>query len=87
MFGSVLCSPGCFSVYRARAIRDVLPLYAGGTETAMDFLMKDMGTYSIVDDKVYGNSIFLECFPTLNHISFVLSRRKLNFDSFRYKHG
>ena len=44
MFGSVLCSPGCFSIYRAKAVRDVLPLYASGTATAMDFLMKDMGT-------------------------------------------
>ena len=43
--GSVLCSPGCFSVYRARAIRDVLPLYATGVDCAMDFLIKDMGKY------------------------------------------
>ncbi|XP_057290350.1 uncharacterized protein LOC130613049 [Hydractinia symbiolongicarpus] len=43
VFGSVLCSPGCFSVYRAKAIRDVLPLYASGVDCAMDFLMKDMG--------------------------------------------
>ena len=48
MFGSVLCSPGCFSVYRARAIRDVLPIYASGTDTAMDFLMKDMGKGLII---------------------------------------
>lgn len=43
VMGSVLCSPGCFSVYRARAIRDVLPLYATGVDCAMDFLIKDMG--------------------------------------------
>ena len=43
VFGSVLCSPGCFSVYRVRAIRDVLSQYASGTDTAMDFLVKDMG--------------------------------------------
>jgi len=43
VFGSVLCSPGCFSVYRATAIRDVLPLYATGIDSALDFLTKDMG--------------------------------------------
>ena len=48
VMGSVLCSPGCFSVYRARAIRDVLPLYATGVDCAMDFLIKDMGNYQIL---------------------------------------
>jgi len=43
VYGSVLCSPGCFSVYRAKAIRDVLPLYSTSVDCAMDFLMKDMG--------------------------------------------
>ncbi|KXJ20581.1 Chitin synthase 6 [Exaiptasia diaphana] len=43
VLGSVLCSPGCFSVYRARAIRDVLPIYASPVETSIDFLTKDMG--------------------------------------------
>ena len=47
VYGSVLCSPGCFSVYRARAIRDVLPLYASGVDCAMDFLMKDMGKETV----------------------------------------
>jgi len=43
VLGSVLCSPGCFSVYRANAIRDVLPTYATHVECALDFLTKDMG--------------------------------------------
>eukprot|EP00794_Sanderia_malayensis_P016107 gene16107-17728_t len=43
VFGSVLCSPGCFSVYRATALRDVLPLYSTGIDSATDFLTKDMG--------------------------------------------
>eukprot|EP00112_Aurelia_sp_Birch-Aquarium-sp1_P009840 Seg2134.2 transcript_id=Seg2134.2/GoldUCD/mRNA.D3Y31 product="Chitin synthase chs-2" protein_id=Seg2134.2/GoldUCD/D3Y31 len=43
VFGSVLCSPGCFSVYRATALRDVLPLYSTGIDSAVDFLTKDMG--------------------------------------------
>ena len=43
VLGSVLCSPGCFSIYRASAVHDVLPTYASYVECAMDFLTKDMG--------------------------------------------
>lgn len=43
VLGSVLCSPGCFSVYRAAAIRDVLPIYSSKVDTSFDFLTKDMG--------------------------------------------
>ena len=43
VIGSVLCSPGCFSVYRCKAIRDVLPMYASNVEHAFEFLTKDMG--------------------------------------------
>ena len=43
MFGSVLCSPGCFSLYRCQAVRDVLPTYATKVNHAFDFLTKDMG--------------------------------------------
>ncbi|XP_052786209.1 LOW QUALITY PROTEIN: uncharacterized protein LOC128221647 [Mya arenaria] len=43
VIGSVLCSPGCFSVYRCRAIRDILPKYATNVEQAFEFLTKDMG--------------------------------------------
>ena len=43
MLGSVLCAPGCFSVYRCKALRDVLPEYAENVEHAFDFLTKDMG--------------------------------------------
>ncbi|KAK7093696.1 chitin synthase chs-2-like [Littorina saxatilis] len=43
MLGSVLCAPGCFSVYRCKALADVLPKYAKRVETAFDFLTKDMG--------------------------------------------
>ena len=47
VMGSVLCSPGCFSVYRCRAIQDILPQYATSVECALDFLTKDMGKFSI----------------------------------------
>lgn len=43
MLGSVLCAPGCFSVYRLRAVRDVIKTYASDVEEAFDFLIKDMG--------------------------------------------
>lgn len=43
VLGSVLCSPGCFSVYRCKAIRDILPQYASNVERAFEFLTKDMG--------------------------------------------
>ena len=43
VMGSVLCAPGCFSVYRCRALRDVVPKYCKKVESAFDFLTKDMG--------------------------------------------
>jgi chitin synthase len=43
VLGSVMCCPGCFSVFRARALRDILPTYATKVEKAKDFLTKDMG--------------------------------------------
>ncbi|XP_019626114.1 PREDICTED: chitin synthase 1-like [Branchiostoma belcheri] len=42
-FGTVLCCPGCFSVYRCSAIRKCVSTYATKAEKAEDFLMKDMG--------------------------------------------
>ena len=43
MLGSVLCSPGCFSLYRCQAVREVLPTYATNVDHAFEFLTKDMG--------------------------------------------
>ena len=47
MLGSVLCCPGCFSLYRCQAVRDVLPIYATGVDHAFDFLTKDMGEFTL----------------------------------------
>ena len=47
MMGSVLCSPGCFSVYRVKAIKDVLSLYATGVSSSLEVLTKDMGLYTL----------------------------------------
>ncbi|XP_035669145.1 chitin synthase chs-1-like [Branchiostoma floridae] len=43
VLGSVLCAPGCFTVYRVEAIADVLEEYRSDVEEASDFLTKDMG--------------------------------------------
>ena len=43
ILGCVLCSPGCFSVYRCQALRGVLETYSTEVIGANEFLMKDMG--------------------------------------------
>ncbi|XP_065196251.1 uncharacterized protein LOC135827718 isoform X2 [Sycon ciliatum] len=43
VIGSVMCCPGCFSVFRCRALQDVLHIYATKVEHATEFLTKDMG--------------------------------------------
>ena len=43
ILGCVLCSPGCFSVFRCTALKDVLDIYSSEAIGANEFLMKDMG--------------------------------------------
>ena len=43
VMGCVLCCPGCFSVFRASAIADVLETYQSSVTSASEFLTKDMG--------------------------------------------
>ena len=43
VLGSVLCCPGCFSLFRASALKDVVQIYASNVSLAKDFLTKDMG--------------------------------------------
>ena len=43
ILGSVLCSPGCFSVFRCSALKLVLEEYSSEVNNASEFLMKDMG--------------------------------------------
>ena len=43
ILGCVLCSPGCFSVFRCTALMDVLEIYSSEAIGANEFLMKDMG--------------------------------------------
>lgn len=43
ILGCVLCSPGCFSVFRCSALAMVLDEYSSEVIGASEFLMKDMG--------------------------------------------
>jgi chitin synthase len=43
ILGSVLCSPGCFSVFRCSALKQVLDEYSTEATSGSEFLMKDMG--------------------------------------------
>ncbi|CAH1233179.1 MFGE8 [Branchiostoma lanceolatum] len=43
VLGTVLCCPGCFSVYRCKAVRDTLATYASTVSKGEEFLTKDMG--------------------------------------------
>ena len=43
ILGSVLCCPGCFSIFRCSALQDCLPTYSSEVKNAVEFLMKDMG--------------------------------------------
>ncbi len=43
VMGCVLCCPGCFSVFRCRALMDALDTYATNVTGAFEFLTKDMG--------------------------------------------
>ena len=43
VLGCVLCCPGCFSVFRVKALGEVLDTYSSSVESGFDFLTKDMG--------------------------------------------
>lgn len=43
ILGCVLCSPGCFSLFRCSALAEVLKEYSSEVNGATEFLMKDMG--------------------------------------------
>ena len=43
VIGSVLCCPGCFSIFRCSALKDCLETYSEEVTSAFDFLTKDMG--------------------------------------------
>jgi len=43
ILGSVLCCPGCFSVFRVSALKDVYKDFGTGVDNGFDFITKDMG--------------------------------------------
>ena len=43
VLGTVMCCPGCFSLYRIEALRDTLIEYGSHVTEAVEFLTKDMG--------------------------------------------
>ena len=43
VLGSVLCCPGCFSMFRCSALKQCLETYSSEVTNAMEFLTKDMG--------------------------------------------
>ena len=43
ILGSVLCCPGCFSMFRSSALKDCLQTYSSEVSSPIEFLMKDMG--------------------------------------------
>lgn len=43
VLGSVLCCPGCFSMYRIDALREVVTEYSSEVHRPFEFLIKDMG--------------------------------------------
>ena len=42
MLGTVLCCPGCFSLYRCEALRDVLKEFATPAKGPFEYLSKDL---------------------------------------------
>lgn len=59
VLGSVLCCPGCFSVYRVVALKEVLGKYASEVKEATDFLCKDMGEDRWLCTLLVGTSAFV----------------------------
>ena len=47
MIGSVMCCPGCFSLYRFDAVRDVLETYSEPTNSMEDIFTKDNGKFTL----------------------------------------
>ena len=43
ILGCVLCCPGCFSVFRCKALKDVIEEYSSDVTGGFEFLIKDMG--------------------------------------------
>ncbi|XP_023933352.1 uncharacterized protein LOC106163421 [Lingula anatina] len=58
--GSVLCAPGCFSMYRTAILKNVLPEYGSDTSCGTEFLYKDMGEDRWLCTLMVNNGAWLE---------------------------
>ncbi|KAL5496453.1 hypothetical protein EMCRGX_G012737 [Ephydatia muelleri] len=64
VLGTVLCCPGCFSVFRCSALRSVLDTYSTEVTSASEFLTKDMGEDRWLCTLLVENGWKLEYCPT-----------------------
>ena len=50
VFGCVLCSPGCFSLFRASALlsSNILKTYLKEPSTGLEYIQYDQGFFSII---------------------------------------
>ena len=64
ILGTVLCCPGCFSVFRCSALRSVLDTYSTEVTSASEFLTKDMGEDRWLCTLLVENGWKLEYCPT-----------------------
>lgn len=64
VYGCVLCSPGCFSLFRASALMsdDVIKIYTGNPSTALECIQFDQGIYRRRRNNTWYN-VIQEGFP------------------------
>eukprot|EP00731_Ephydatia_muelleri_P036942 Em0359g7a len=64
VLGTVLCCPGCFSVFRCSALRSILDTYSTEVTSTSEFLTKDMGEDRWLCTLLVENGWKLEYCPT-----------------------
>jgi hypothetical protein len=47
VIGSLLYCTGCFSVFRLKALSQVIPVFSRETENGADYIRKDLGMFPI----------------------------------------
>ena len=73
VLGSVLCSPGCFSLFRARALMtdNVMKTYTKEAKKPQHFIQYDQGTFIICNIHLY--SVILHAIKTNDSQTFAVS--------------
>eukprot|EP00731_Ephydatia_muelleri_P038335 Em0725g2a len=77
----VLCCPGCFSVFRCRALRSVLDTYSTEVTSASEFLTKDMGEDRWLVTLLVENGWKLEYCPTSENYTHCLKALRNSLSS------